>query len=247
MSKLTAVVITHNEEENIGRCLKSVRELVDEIVVVDSGSTDKTIEIAKKFGAKIYSRKFDNFAGQRNYSIEKANGEWIISLDADEVVTKALAKEIKNSIQDTQYLAFFIPRRNIIFGKEIKHARWSPDKHIWLFKKSKAKFVGKIHEEVKVNGNVGDLINSKIHYSHKNVGEFLAMLTNYTEFEAEKLVKSGKKFEIVKMLYFAKRSFIGRYFYKRGFLDGWQGFTLSYLRAVYILTVWVKVWEKQNQ
>ena len=119
---LTAIVITKNEEVNIGRCLSSVK-FADEIIVVDSGSTDKTVTIAKRFNAKVYGRKFDDYAAQRNFAVSKASGEWILSLDADEEITEALAKEIREVINKDDYDGYLIPRKNIIFGKEIKYTR----------------------------------------------------------------------------------------------------------------------------
>jgi glycosyltransferase involved in cell wall biosynthesis len=241
---ITGVIITLNEEENLERCLRSISGLVTEILIVDSGSTDKTINIAKKFGAKIFKRKFDNFSSQRNYGISKATSEWILSLDADEEIPKKLAKEIQDEVEKEEYDAFLIPRKNIIFGKEIKHTRWSPDKHVWLFRKSKAKFVSSIHEEVKVHGKIGELENAKVHHSHKTVRDFINMMNTYTDLEADALVKSGTKFSYFSLFYYPVRSFIGRYFVKKGFLDGWRGFVLSYLRAMYQFSTWVKVWER---
>lgn len=244
-NSLTAIIITKNEEESISRCLKSV-SFVDEIVIVDSGSVDKTLEIAKKYDAKIFKKEFDNYASQRNYAISKANSRWILSLDADEEIPNALSTEIREAINNHNFDGYLIPRRNIIFGKEIKHTRWGPDKHVWLFKKDKGKFINSIHEEVHVNGKVGELVNAKLHHSHKNIYEFIEMLNNYTSLEAQELANKGVRFSCLKLFYFPLRSFFGRYFLKLGFLDGWRGFVLSYLRAIYQFTVWVKIWQMQK-
>lgn len=242
---ISAVVITLNEEENIERCLKSVRSWVDEIVIIDSGSTDDTLKIADKYRAKVYKRNFDNFSSQRNYGISKAKSDWILSLDADEEIPSELAAEIEKAVAEDLYDAYMIPRRNIIFGKEIKHTRWSPDKHIWLFRKKNGKFTNSIHEEVKVKGKVGEIKNAKIHHSHKNVHEFIKMLNTYTDLEADAIVRRGAKFSYFNLFYYPARSFIGRYFLKQGFRDGWRGFVLSYLRAMYQFTTWIKVWERR--
>ena len=196
---LTAIVITKNEEVNIGRCLSSVK-FADEIIVVDSGSTDKTVTIAKRFNAKVYGRKFDDYAAQRNFAVSKASGEWILSLDADEEITEALAKEIREVINKDDYDGYLIPRKNIIFGKEIKYTRWSPDKHIWLFNKRKGSFKSSIHEEVELKGKVGELKNAKIHHSHKNVFDFIAMTNSYTSYEANEKIKRDS-FSYFKLLY----------------------------------------------
>ena len=240
--KLSVNIITLNEESNIKRCLNSVRDFADEIVIVDTGSTDKTIEFAKKYTDKIYVKDFDNFASVRNYALEKSKGEWILSMDADEEITKSLADEIKLTIKNPKFDAYLIPRKNIIFGKEIKHSRWSPDKHIWLFKKSKAKFENNVHEEVAVNGSIGELKNAKIHHSHNSVHEFVSKFNNYSELESGKTSPNTLSFFIE-----TAKSFVGRYLYKQGFRDGWRGFVLAYLRAIYKATIWVKKWEKSTQ
>ena len=245
--KLTVTIITFNEEKNIKRCLSSVKGLADEIILVDSGSTDKTLEIAEGFGAKIYKRKFDSdFSAQKNYAASKANGEWLFSLDADEIVPDALAKEIKEAIKNDKYDGYLVGRRNHILGKEIKHSRWSPDKHIWLWKKAKGSWRGRIHEEVVVKGKVGELKNSKQHYQHETVGEFFEMTNKYSSYDARELAREGEKHSFLKMIYFSKLSFFRRYIYKLGFLDGWRGFILAYLMGIYRLSTRVKLWEARK-
>ena len=248
--KISATVITLNEEKDLPRCLSSIKNLVDEIIVVDCGSTDKTIDIAKKFGAKVYSRKFDNYANQKNFAVEKTSGDWILSLDADEEVTPTLSNEIASSIkhQASNFVAYSIPRKNIIFGKFIKYTRWQPelDRHIWLWRKGYGKWVGDVHEEVVVDGEVGKIKNPKVHYQYENVKEFLDMINRYSELEAKKKLESGTKYSVLRMLLDPIYNFFVRYFYRLGFLDGWHGFTLSYLMAIYHLTVWVKISEKSK-
>ena len=246
--KLSVVVITLNEEDSIQQCLESVKDLADEIIVVDSGSTDHTIEIAKKFGAKVYHRGFDNYAAQKNYAAEKATSDWILSLDADEAVSPELAGEIKQLISssvsqlNSSPVGFLIPRRNFLLGAEIKHTRWAPDKHIWLWRRRVGKWVGKIHEEVVVEGVVGELKHAKIHYSYKTVSEFLEMVNRYTEREAISMHERGVKFSFVNLILEPTKSFVGRFAYKAGFLDGWRGFVLSFLRAYYKFILWAKLW-----
>lgn len=246
--RLSATIITLNEERNIDRCLSSIEDLVDEIVVLDSGSTDETIKKAEKYGARVYKRKFDNYASQKNFAFKKAKGEWILSLDADEVITPELKEEIKRAIKSEHYSAYSIPRRNIILGRFIKYSRWQPelDRHIWLFKKSSGKWAGEVHEEFEVKGKVGKLKNAKIHYQYKTVYEFLDMMNRYSEFDAKKRIKNGVKFSFFRFLFDPTYNFLVRYFYRLGFLDGWRGYVLSCLMAIYHLKVWSKIWEKQN-
>src|SRR3972149_3786685 len=137
--KLSVVIITLNEEKDLPRCLESVSGLADEIVVVDSGSTDKTVEIARSYNAKVYVRKFDNYANQKNFASNMTQGEWLLALDADEEIEPELVREIKLlfSKEKKEYIAYSIPRKNIILGKLIRYSRWQPelDRHIWLWKK----------------------------------------------------------------------------------------------------------------
>ncbi|MFC1649106.1 glycosyltransferase family 2 protein [Patescibacteria group bacterium] len=244
--KLSVCIITLNEERDLARSLESIKKLAHEIVLIDSGSTDKTIEIAKNFEAKLYVRKFINYGAQKNYAASKAMGEWLLFLDADEEVPPELAKEIEKSIKSSKYDGYLIPRRNILLGKEIKHSRWSPDKHVWLYKRGKGKWKGEIHEEVEVDGEVGELESAKIHYSYATVTEFLNMVNSYTELTATTMVENERHFSLVRLFYDPLRSFFGRYIFKLGFLDGSEGFILSMLMAYYRTLTWLKVWEKTN-
>lgn len=244
---ITTTIITLNEEKNIRKAITSVKELSSEIIVVDCGSSDKTEEIAKKLGARVFFRKFDNFSNQKNWAVSKANEEWILATDADEEIPKALEEEIKEAVKNERYAGFLIPRRNFILGGEIKHTRWSPDKHIWLWKKDLGKWVGNVHEEVVVKGEIGLLKNAKIHYSHKNVEEFIRTNERYSSLEADNLFKKNFKFIFWKMFWHPIFEFFLRYILKMGFLDGRRGFMLSYLMGIYKLTVWIKLWELKKQ
>jgi glycosyltransferase involved in cell wall biosynthesis len=240
--KLSATVITLNEEKCLVRCLESVKNLVDEIVVIDSGSNDKTVEIARKFGAKVFERKFDNYANQKNFASQKSEGEWILSLDADEEISEGLASEVKKAILSDKYDAYSIPRRNIIFGKFIRYTRWQSelDRHVWLWKKGEGKWEGNVHEELSVNERVGKLKNPKIHHQYETVSEFLQMMNKYSSLETD------RKFSYARFFWDPFYNFVVRYFYRLGFLDGWRGFVLSYLMAIYQQEIWIKVWEKQK-
>jgi len=241
MIKLSVTIITLNEEENLANALQSVKDLADEVILVDSGSTDKTLEIAKGFGAKIFYRKFDNFANQKNYALEKVAGEWVLSLDADEVITPELAEEIKHVMQKEEYDGFSIPRRNFILGAEIKHSRWAPDKHIWLFKKDLGKWEGDVHEEIVVEGKVGELEEGKVHYQDKTISEFVSSNKKYAKIYAQKLVSEGKDFSPIRFIWDPLLEFGIRYIYKKGFLDGWRGLVLAILMAFYKIDIWRNV------
>ncbi len=248
---LSVTIITLDEEKDLPKCLESVKDLADEIVVVDSGSTDKTVEIARKFAAEVFVRKFDNYSNQKNFAANMAKGDWILSVDADEEIEPALANEIKLKLRDIKngINGFSIPRKNIILGKFIRYTRWQPelDRHIWLWKKDAGKWVNEVHEEVLVEGKVEKLKNAKIHKQYKSVEEFFQMMVRYSQFDAEERVGKGIHFSYLRLFFDPIYNFLVRYFYRLGFLDGWRGFVLSYLMAVYHLIVWVKIWEKDRK
>lgn len=244
---ISAMIITLNEEKNLERALQSIKNLVNEIIVVDSGSIDETLKIAEKFGARVFLRKFDNFANQKNWALEKTSSKWILSLDADEEIPNELAQEIKQAIKNDQIAGYRFGRKNIILGKEIKYSRWSPDKHIWLWQKALGKWVGKVHEEVIVKGEIGELKGKKIHHSHGSIKEFIDANNFYSSLLAESLYKKGIKFSFVKMFWGALYEFNIRFFVKRGFLDGWRGLCLAYLMAIYQLMAAIKLWELERK
>ena len=244
---ISVTTITLNEEDKIGQAIKNLKDLADEIIVVDCGSSDETSDIAKSLGAKVFFREFDNFANQKNYAASKAKRDWIFAVDADEEISGSLAKEIKEAVKNTDFAGYLIPRRNFIFKKEIKHSRWSPDLHIWLWKKNCGKWVGDVHEEVIVTGKVGLLKESKIHNSHRTISSFTEANNLYSTLEARKLFNKNIKFSFIKMFKEALFEFFIRFFYKRGFLDGKVGFILAYLMGVYKLSVWIKLWELEQK
>ena len=237
MPKISATVITLNEEENIAKCLESLKSLVDEIILIDSGSKDRTVEIAKEFGARIYGRRFDDYKSQKNFALSKTSNDWILSVDADEVIPKALTDEIKEVLPETKFAGFLIPRRNFILGGEIKHSRWSPDKHIWVWRKSKGKWEGEVHEEVFVEGSVGELKNAKIHYQDKTIFSFISKNTRYAKLEAVKKYRAGQRFSIISFFWDPIFEFSVRYIYKKGYLDSWRGLVLVLFMAIYKIQV----------
>ncbi len=209
-------------------------DLADEIIIVDSGSTDKTLEIARKYQAKIFSHPFVSFSNTRSFAESKAVGDWVLSLEADVVVSQELAREIRQKIKDKTYFAYFIPRLNIIWGKPIRHTDWGPadDCHIWLYQKGSGSWSGSVHEEYLTAKKTARLTNHLLHYNYETVSEFIQKTDSYSELA----VKQGRSYPFCWSL----RDFIKRYFYKRGFLDGYHGLFLSYLQATYFLTLFIK-------
>ena len=241
---ISLVMIVKNEEKNLAKCLNSVENLVDEIVIVDSGSTDKTIEIAKTFGAKIFKREFDSFSNQKNYALSIATNEWVLHLDADEVLSKELVEEIKFVIINTKLDGFYLIRTNFFLGKQMKHSGINKEYRLRLAKKTLSKYVGGIiHEELIVNGKVGKLKNIMIHNSYPTISSYFNKLEQYTTLGAKKLLEKNKKAGIIDIVFKPPFEFIKRYILKCGFLDGIRGFIWAVLYAFYTFIKYIKLWE----
>jgi glycosyltransferase involved in cell wall biosynthesis len=250
MSKISAVISAFNEEKNIERCLKSL-SFADEIVVIDNSSSDKTSEIAKKYTRKVFVQ--ENNANlidlQKNFGFEKASFEWILSIDADEEVSKELAGEIRATIKNKNEVAgYWIPRKNIIFGKFIKHTGWYPDPQLRLFRKGKGKFVKThVHEPIKLDGESAYLSEHLIHHHYETISEFMGKTINiYAPNEAQNYLDKGYQLSYFDALRFPLNEFISRFFARKGYQDGFHGLMLSLLMAFYHFIIFAYLWEKQG-
>lgn len=247
MPKLSVAIASFNEEKNIKDCLATC-DFADELVVVDGKSEDKTPEIAKKLGAKVYSVPNQPLMKKNmNLAFEKCTGDWILSLDADERVSPDLQTEIRKAIDHADFTAYKIPRKNIIFGKWIEHTGWYPDFQYRLFKKGQARFPEKnVHEELDIAGQVG-ILNSPIeHHHYTTVSQWISKLDNYSSREAEKLITEDKKISWNDSIRFPLHEFLRRFFAWEGYKDGLHGLVLSILMAFYWEIVFAKVWEHQK-
>lgn len=232
MAKLTAIIPTFNEEHNIERALKSV-DFADEIIVIDSFSSDKTVDIVKQHSSvKLLQREFDDFSTQKNYAIQKAQNEWVFLLDADEEITENLKSEILQTVKsNTEFSAFYVYRNFFFKQKKLYYSGWQRDKVIRLFKKDKNEYLGKVHEVIKTNGEVGFLKHKLNHYSYKNYHQYRKKLQHYAELQAEELL--GERKVVTPYHLFLKpflRLFI-QFFVKFGLLDGRRGFVISFLHS----------------
>jgi glycosyltransferase involved in cell wall biosynthesis len=244
--KISLVMITKNEERNIKKSLLSVIDLVDEIIIVDSGSDDKTIEIAKQFGAVIKERVFDSFTNQKNYALSLAANEWVLHLDADEFVSSELKEEIKNTLENTEYDAFYLTRNNFFLGRRMKYAGLANEKRLRLAKKNLSKYTGGlIHEELVVNGTTGYMKNLFYHHSYPTIDSFFAKFDQYTTLGAMKLYEQNKKFYITDITFRPIIEFFKRYILRLGFMDGlegliWAMFGLfsSFVKYIKLLELW---------
>lgn len=252
MSKnnLSVVVSVFNGEKALDDCLKSVA-FVDEIIVIDNSSTDRTLEIARKYTDKIFTRPNHPMLNvNKNFGFSKASGEWILSLDADERITEELKTEIESRIKnhESRISGYWIPRKNIIFGKWIEHTGWYPDLQLRLFKKGKGKFEEEhVHEMVKAEGDVGYLRNHIVHDSYESISQFLKKLaTIYGPNEADQLIKKGYNFDWRDAIRFPVKEFLSRFFAREGYKDGFHGLMLSSLMAFYHFIVFSYIWEKHK-
>lgn len=242
--KITVIILTKNEEKNLPFCLKSIRQLADEIIIVDDKSSDKTINIAEKAKAKILRRDLDDFASQRNFALSKVKTPWVLLIDADERVTPQLAEEIKMAVKSKKFNGYRFPRKNVIFGKWVKYSGWYPDWQLHLFKTKKGKFIEKVHEQVKIEGRVGELKNALLHNNYQSISQYLTKIIPYTTLEAENLIDSGYKFDWHDLLKKPLGEFLRRFFAEEGYNDGVHGLALSLLQAFAELIVYLKIWEK---
>jgi glycosyltransferase involved in cell wall biosynthesis len=251
---LSVVIITYNEETNIGRTLASVQPLVcdgkGEIIVVDSGSTDRTVEIAKSQGAKVFVEAWKGFAAQKNSALEKATGDWILSLDADEEVAPALADEIPEKINIAgDASGFFIPRKNHFLGRWIRHGGYWPDPKLRLFREGAARFEDRlVHEDAHwITGVPGRLKSALIHHSYPSISDYIEHMNRYSSLGAGMVVAGGGgRFAAVNMVARPAATFIYNYFFRLGFLDGREGLLLHLNHAVYVAWKYAKVWELRN-
>jgi glycosyltransferase involved in cell wall biosynthesis len=246
---LSVIVITKNEEKNIRACLSSIT-WADEIVVVDAGSTDRTLAIAKEFTQKLYSRPWDGYGAAKNYGLSQCTGEWILWVDADERVTPELQKEIQETIisVDQSIAAWSMPRRANFLGKWIDHCGWYPGRITRLFRRSAGRFTeDKVHERLEVHGITHPLESDLLHYTDPDLKHYFEKFNKYTSLAAEELTANNKKFNLIKLLVNPVWVFIRMYFLRLGFLDGIPGLILCVLSANYVFTKYAKLWEVSIQ
>jgi glycosyltransferase involved in cell wall biosynthesis len=246
--RLSVVVITLNEEDRIRECLASVA-WADEIIVVDAGSDDKTVTLAREFTDDVVIRPWDGFAAQKNFGIERAKGEWVLSLDADEQVDPSLREEIAAVLANPgSHAGFRIARRNIMWGRFIRHGRLYPDWQLRLFRRGRGRFVERaVHESVTVDGPVGRLTTPLLHHSYRDVSDFLRRADRYSTLAAEEWARGGQPFHRHLLVTAPLGRFLSMYVLHAGFLDGWRGFLLAVLYAYYVFVRSAKIWEKMTR
>ncbi len=250
-SRLSVVIITFNEETNIRRTLESVT-WADEIVVVDSGSTDRTVEICREYTDRVIPQEWLGFSAQKNFAIDSSTGDWVLSLDADEPVEPMLSEEIRDIIASPAALdGYFIPRKTFFLGKQIRHGGWYPDYNLRLFRKGKGRFEDRaVHEAVKVNGTTGRTGYAIEHYAYPDLSSYMSSINKYSSLAVDVMSQrgiSGFKSGLLNITLRPVFTFVLKYFFRRGFLDGKHGLVLNLFHSYYVFAKYAKAWEYRLQ
>jgi glycosyltransferase involved in cell wall biosynthesis len=242
--KVSVIVITLNEEREIGDCLESVT-WADEIVVVDSGSSDRTIEIAKKFTDQVVYHQWVGFAAQKNWAVELATHPWVLSLDADERVSPELRAEIERLLESPpRFVGYQIPRKNFFLGRWIRHGGWSPDYVLRLFRRDAGRFTERrVHESVTVRGEVGTLQSPLEHYTYRSMVDYFQRMDRYSTLAAEEMFEGGKRAHLIDLLLRPCATFLKMFLLRQGFRDGMDGFLLSRLYSIYTFAKYAKLYK----
>ena len=245
--KLSAVVITLNEEPNIERCLGSLG-FADEIVVLDSFSTDRTVEIAGRFTDKVSQREFSGYSDQKNAAMEIASNEWVLIVDADEVVTAELAAEVRKAVESDKYVAYRMPRLTHFLGKPIRHCGWYPDYVTRLMRKSKARFADRlVHETPTVDGPIGALSSDLIHYSYRDLDDLGRKMIAYSRAAARQKLLDGERFSLGALVFAPGLTFLKKYIIKQGYRDGLRGFIVCALSQFGVFLRYAMLWESKER
>lgn len=249
MKKTISVVVTaYNAGKSLARTLNSIA-WADEIIVIDSSSLDNTKEVARKFTTKVFTQpNYPMLNKNKNYGFTKATGDWILCLDSDEVIPPELALEMKRKIENSSVMGYWIPRKNIIFGKWIAHGLWWPDKQLRLFTRGRGKYPEKhVHEYISVEGPTDDILTPYIHYNYESIDQYLWKMEHiYTGNEVENLLSVGTRVSWLDAIRFPVSDFLKIYFAQEGYKDGLHGLVLSILQAFYSFIVFAKLWERQK-
>jgi len=243
---LSVVMVTENEEERIRDALESVKG-ADEIIVVDAMSRDRTVEIAREYTAKVFLEEWKGFSAQKNSAIQKAGGDWILLLDADERVTPELWDEITGVVRGkTGIRGYEIPRKSFFLGRWISHSGWWPDYTLRLFRRGTGRVSPRrVHERIDVDGPVGRLRSPLLHLTYQSISQFIRKADIYAGLSAREMAERGERFSITRLLFSPPATFIRMYIIQRGFLDGSHGFILAGLYSYYTFLKYARLWEER--
>ena len=242
--RVSVIITTFNEEVNIADCIESV-QWADEVLVVDSFSSDRTVEIAGQYPVQVLQRQYFGSAAQKNWSIDKVAHDWVFILDADERVTEPLACEmLELLLEEPKALGYSVRRRNIVFDREIKHSGWSTDKVIRLFHRDHGRYPNRrVHADLDVPGTVPTLRHALLHYTYRSLGQYIEKLMNYAEWGAAQAFREGRKAGFVELGIRPLYRFIRTYFLQLGILDGLHGLVVCGLQAYGTFLKYVTLWD----
>lgn len=245
---LSVVIVTHNAERTLAQCLASVN-WADEIIVVDDGSTDETVRIARRATTRVLHRPWTGFADQKNFAIDQATREWVLILDADETVSEDLRRDIVGMLgADSPLAGYAIPRLEHYFGHPIRYAVGYPHWQRRLFRRGRGRLRPRpVHETLEVDGGLGELRGVLVHHSNETVGDYLEKLNRYTSLEASELIHHVARVTWRDVTLRPLRYFVHCFVQNRGYRDGLPGLIVSLMLAFYLLVVWVKVWEATRE
>ncbi len=248
MQRLSVAIITLNEESNIRRTLDSVR-WADEIVIVDSGSTDRTVEICREFTPHVHHLDWLGYGRQKNAAIDRTTGDWVLSLDADEPVEAELADEVRSIISSPGARdGYRIPRKTYFLGRLVRHGGWYPDLNLRLFRRGKGRFEERsVHEAVRVDGSVGTTRHAILHYAYPDLASYLASINRYSSLAVQVMAEKGIapfKVSWLNILFRPIFTFLYKYFFRLGFLDGKHGLVLNLFHSCYVFAKYAKAWER---
>ncbi|MGC9325561.1 MAG: glycosyltransferase family 2 protein [Desulfomonilia bacterium] len=248
MTDISVCMITFNNSRTVERALKSVRSIASEIIVVDSFSTDGTFDIVQQYATSAEQRTWPGFRDQYNYCISRAKHEWVLFIDADEELSPGLVHEIHQKLDQDKgmYDGYTAHRRTFYLGRWILHGGWVPDFEIRLFKKTKGRFEGALHANVKVNGEVGALKNFYFHYNYRDIADQVDTINKYSETAARDMSEEGKRFSYLDLIARPPIRFIKEYLVKRGFLDGFPGFVIAASTMYYVFIKYAKLRELEK-
>ena len=249
MKKISAVVITYNEERKIERALISLKAVSDEIVVVDSYSTDDTVMLCQRHTERVIQRSWHGYRDQKQFAAELAQYDWVLSLDADEMLSPRLEEEIGHwkRRESSSCNGYYIPRKTFFMGRWIEHTSWYPDRQLRLFRKSCGRWEGgRVHESVQVTGPTGRLKEEMYHHTYATVSEYLVQLERFSTLAAQDSFESGRRAHWIQLAFYPATAFVKNYLLKRGFLDGIPGLIVSLLAGVSTLFKYLKLRELQS-
>ena len=245
---ISVVILTHNNQEMIGDVLETLK-WCDERIIIDDNSTDKTLEAVKPYNVTVIRHALaDNFASQRNIGLAKAKGEWVLFVDSDELVPSKLRDEILEvTKKNSTIVGYYISRKDILFGRELKYGETSKVKLLRLAKRTAGKWARDVHETWKIQGPVASLTTPLLHYPHSSVSEFLAQINRYTTMNARVFYNEGRRVSVLEIIAYPKMKFIQNYIFRLGFLDGVAGFVVAMMMSFHSFLTRGKLWELQKR